>query len=145
MPLDAADVSRSLPADLALATVSAPGSCVVAGKEAAVRRFAAELEQRGTTPKFLNIPCASHSPLMRPAAEELARVMRGWTFHAPEIPFFSSVRARFVEASEVGNTAAFLSSSLASGITGTVVHVDKGYHAMACPVDVASIVGAERG
>lgn len=31
---------------------------------------------------------------------------------------------------EVGNTAAFLSSQLAGGITGTILHVDKGYHAM---------------
>jgi enoyl-[acyl-carrier protein] reductase I len=41
-----------------------------------------------------------------------------------------------LETSEVGNVAAFLGSPLASGITGTVVHVDKGYHAMAVPVDV---------
>jgi enoyl-[acyl-carrier protein] reductase I len=33
-------------------------------------------------------------------------------------------------ANEVGNVAAFLSSSLASGITGTTMYVDKGYHAM---------------
>ena len=43
-----------------------------------------------------------------------------------------------LEAREVGNTAAFLSSSLASGITGTVVHVDKGYHAMAVPGSLLS-------
>lgn len=35
-----------------------------------------------------------------------------------------------ITAEEVANTAAFLSSSLASGITGTVVYVDKGYSAM---------------
>ena len=45
-------------------------------------------------------------------------------------------------ATEVGNTAAFLLSPLASGITGTVVHVDKGYHAMAVPVDVERALGA---
>ena len=39
-------------------------------------------------------------------------------------------------AEEVGATAAFLCSPLASGITGTVIHVDKGYHAMAIPHDV---------
>jgi enoyl-[acyl-carrier protein] reductase I len=33
-------------------------------------------------------------------------------------------------ADEVGNTAAFLLSPLGSGITGTVVYVDKGYHTM---------------
>jgi enoyl-[acyl-carrier protein] reductase I len=35
-----------------------------------------------------------------------------------------------IHASEVGTTAAFLSSPLASGITGSVVYVDKGMHAM---------------
>jgi enoyl-[acyl-carrier protein] reductase I len=35
-----------------------------------------------------------------------------------------------LEAREVGTTAAFLASPLASGITGTVVYVDKGYHGM---------------
>ena len=35
-----------------------------------------------------------------------------------------------ISASEVGATAAFLCSPLASGITGATVYVDKGYHAM---------------
>lgn len=37
---------------------------------------------------------------------------------------------------EVGNAAAFLVSPLASGITGSVVYVDKGFHAMAVPTDL---------
>lgn len=37
-------------------------------------------------------------------------------------------------APEVGKVAAFLASPLASGITGTVVYVDKGYHAMGMAV-----------
>jgi enoyl-[acyl-carrier protein] reductase I len=35
-----------------------------------------------------------------------------------------------ITAEEVGNTAAFLLSPLSSGITGTTVYVDKGYHTM---------------
>jgi enoyl-[acyl-carrier protein] reductase I len=35
-----------------------------------------------------------------------------------------------LKADEVGATAAFLSSPLATGITGTTVYVDKGYHTM---------------
>ncbi len=35
-----------------------------------------------------------------------------------------------IHANDVGSTAAFLSSPLASGITGTTVYVDKGYHSM---------------
>lgn len=36
---------------------------------------------------------------------------------------------------EVGNTAAFLVSPLASGITGTIVYVDNGFHAMGVAMD----------
>ncbi len=39
-----------------------------------------------------------------------------------------------LEAQEVGSVAAFLCSPLASGITGTTVYVDKGYHAMGMAV-----------
>jgi enoyl-[acyl-carrier protein] reductase I len=39
-----------------------------------------------------------------------------------------------LEAMEVGRVAAFLSSQLASGITGNTVYVDKGFHAMGMAV-----------
>jgi enoyl-[acyl-carrier protein] reductase I len=45
-------------------------------------------------------------------------------------------------AEEVGAAMAFLSSPLASGITGSTVYVDKGYHAMGMAVDEASLSGA---
>lgn len=42
---------------------------------------------------------------------------------------------RALEASDVGNTAAFLASSMATAITGTTLYVDLGYHAMGLAVD----------
>jgi enoyl-[acyl-carrier protein] reductase I len=42
-----------------------------------------------------------------------------------------------LSAAEVGATAAFLCSPLASGITGSTVYVDKGYHAMGMSVETA--------
>jgi enoyl-[acyl-carrier protein] reductase I len=42
-------------------------------------------------------------------------------------------------AEEVGATAAFLASPLGSGITGTTVYVDKGYHAMGAAPDHPSL------
>jgi enoyl-[acyl-carrier protein] reductase I len=47
-----------------------------------------------------------------------------------------------ITAEEVGHTAAFLSSPLASGITGSVVYVDKGYQAMGIAVDREGAVKA---
>ena len=40
-----------------------------------------------------------------------------------------------LDATEVGNAATFLCSPLASGITGSTVYVDKGYHAMGMAVE----------
>ena len=44
-----------------------------------------------------------------------------------------------LEAEEVGATAAFLLSPLASAITGTVLYVDNGMHAMGLATDSASL------
>ncbi len=48
-----------------------------------------------------------------------------------------------IQAEEVGKAAAFLCSPLASGITGSVVYVDKGMHAMGVAVDSFSRPKAE--
>ncbi|MBI3792517.1 MAG: enoyl-[acyl-carrier-protein] reductase [Gemmatimonadetes bacterium] len=47
-----------------------------------------------------------------------------------------------LEAAEVGNVAAFLASPLSSGITGSTVYVDKGYHAMGMPADALTAAGS---
>ncbi len=46
---------------------------------------------------------------------------------------------RRLEAGEVGATAAFLASPLAAAITGSVVYVDNGYHAMGMAVSATGI------
>jgi len=50
-----------------------------------------------------------------------------------------------LRAEEVAHAAAFLCSPLASGITGTVLYVDKGFHAMAVPADVSGLIDAITG
>lgn len=44
-----------------------------------------------------------------------------------------------IKASEIGNTAAFLVSPLASAITGSILYVDNGLHAMGLAVDSPSL------
>lgn len=46
-----------------------------------------------------------------------------------------------LESEEIGNTAAFLLSPLASGVTGSIVYVDNGIHAMGVAVDSPAYKG----
>ena len=48
-----------------------------------------------------------------------------------------------LEAREVGNTAAFLLSPLASAVTGSLVYVDNGLNAMGLAVDSQKLVKEE--
>lgn len=57
----------------------------------------------------------------------------------------NSPLAEELEAREVGTAAAFLASPLASGITGTTVYVDKGYHAMGMAVAATSALTPASG
>lgn len=49
-----------------------------------------------------------------------------------------------LQATEVGNTAAFLVSPLASAITGTICYVDNGLHCMGVAVDSPSFRGEDQ-
>jgi enoyl-[acyl-carrier protein] reductase I len=51
--------------------------------------------------------------------------------------------ARKLEATEVGHTAAFLASPFAAAITGSVVYVDNGYHAMGMAVSPEALATQE--
>jgi enoyl-[acyl-carrier protein] reductase I len=51
----------------------------------------------------------------------------------------NSAVTEVMKAEEVGHTAAFLSSPLGAGITGTLVYVDHGYHAMGMAADVLNL------
>jgi enoyl-[acyl-carrier protein] reductase I len=92
-----------------------------AALEATVRYLAAGLGPRG-----VRVNAISAGPVNTLAA----RGVRGFTgmlkHHAERAPL-----RRNVELREIGDTAVFLASSMASGITGEVLFVDGGYNIMA--------------
>jgi len=73
----------------------------------------------------VRINTISAGPLASRAASAIGIIERMVEYCAENSPLTDPLQAE-----EVGNAAAFLSSPLASGITGTVVYVDKGYHSM---------------
>lgn len=71
----------------------------------------------------------SAGPLASRAASAIGKIEKMVDYYAANAPLPTPLTAW-----EVGTTAAFLASPLASGITGTTVYVDKGYHAMGVAV-----------
>jgi enoyl-[acyl-carrier protein] reductase I len=64
-----------------------------------------------------------------PVSTAASRAIRGYLDMAHIVERSAPLRRR-TTIEEVGDTAAFLCSDLARGITGEVVHVDSGYHVM---------------
>jgi enoyl-[acyl-carrier protein] reductase I len=101
-------------------------SSAKAALESDVRVLAHEAGRR----HGVRVNCISAGPLASRAASAIGEIDRMVAYVAENAPLTEPLHAE-----EVGQAAAFLCSPLASGITGTVVYVDKGYHAMGMPVD----------
>ncbi len=77
----------------------------------------------------LRVNTISAGPYASRAASAIGIIDRMVKYCAANSPLLEEL-----SAAEVGSTAAFLASPLASGITGATVYVDKGYHAMGMAV-----------
>ncbi|HEY0069002.1 MAG TPA: enoyl-[acyl-carrier-protein] reductase [Chloroflexia bacterium] len=77
----------------------------------------------------VRVNCISAGPLASRAARAVGGIEKMVDYAAANSPLPESTAAN-----EVGATAAFLCSPLASGITGSVLYVDKGYNIMGVPV-----------
>ncbi len=77
----------------------------------------------------IRVNTISAGPLASRAASAIGIIDKMVEYVALNAPLGEALTAR-----EVGSVAAFLSSPLASGITGTVIYVDKGYHSMGMAV-----------
>jgi enoyl-[acyl-carrier protein] reductase I len=77
----------------------------------------------------LRVNTISAGPLASRAASAIGKIQKMVEHYAAHAPLPGPL-----SADEVGVTAAFLASPLASGITGATIYVDKGYHAMGVTV-----------
>jgi enoyl-[acyl-carrier protein] reductase I len=91
-----------------------------AALEATVRYLAADLGKQE-----IRVNAISAGPIMTLAARGIGDLRTMLKYHADRAPLH-----RNTEQSEVGNTAAYLASDLASGVTGEVLYVDSGYNIM---------------
>lgn len=91
-----------------------------AALEASVRYLAHDLGPAG-----VRVNGISAGPLNTLAARGVSGFLQILQIHEEKAPLRRTVAGR-----EVGDTAAFLASSLASGITGEIIYVDTGYNIM---------------
>ena len=89
-----------------------------AALEASVRYLAADLG-----PKAIRVNAISAGPIKTLAASGIGdfRYILKWNE-------YNSPMRRTVTIDEVGETAAYLVSDMARGMTGEILHVDAGYH-----------------
>ncbi len=85
----------------------------------------------------IRINCISAGPLRSRAAKAIGFIDNMIEYSKANAPLVKEL-----EAEEVGNTAAFLCSSLASAISGSIVYVDNGLHAMGVAVDSPAYQGS---
>lgn len=83
----------------------------------------------------IRVNTISAGPLGSRAARAIGFIERMIDYSGINAP----LSGKELQAAEIGNVAAFLASPLASAITGTIIYVDNGLHAMGIAVDSPSL------
>jgi acyl transferase domain-containing protein/NAD(P)H-dependent flavin oxidoreductase YrpB (nitropropane dioxygenase family)/NADP-dependent 3-hydroxy acid dehydrogenase YdfG len=76
--------------DVTLANKNAPEQTVISGKRADVDRAIAVCAESGIRARRIPVACAFHSPLVAPAQQRLAALLRQVPIAAPQIPTYSN-------------------------------------------------------
>ncbi|WP_438828830.1 type I polyketide synthase, partial [Streptomyces klenkii] len=92
------EVMPHLTDQVGIAAINGPRSVVVSGAEDAVTAIAEAFKEQGRKTSRLKVSHAFHSPLMDPMLDAFARVVRGLTFHEPQIPVVSNLTGRLAGA-----------------------------------------------
>ena len=101
------------------ANLNSPNQTVISGAAAAVEKAMALCKARGARRAvMLPVSAPFHCALMRPAQEEVARVLAGLTLHDPEIPVAANVTGSLVTTADAARDA------LIRQVTGAVRWVD---------------------
>jgi len=86
----------------------------------------------GLGPENIRVNGISAGPIRTLAASGVKSFRKMLKFYEDATPM-----RRNITIEDVGNTAAFLCSDLASGITGEIIHVDNGFHMIGMPENEA--------
>ena len=98
-----------------MANYNCPGQIVITGETKAVEKAAEALKEAGAKRAvMLNVSGPFHSPMMKPAGEELAKVLEKTELSELQIPYVTNVTAEYV--SDISETKALLAEQVASSV-----------------------------
>ncbi len=101
VPLPESEVRPLLTGSLAVSATNGPYFCVVGGPEEAVAELEGRLKERGVTCLRLTTTHAFHTPMMRPAMDELTKLAGTVKAGAPRIPYISNVTGTWITAADL--------------------------------------------
>ena len=90
VPLDEAALRPRLTGDLDMASVNAPGLCVVSGPDAALAALAEALAAEEVETQRIAIDIAAHSRMLAPILTRFGDYLRSIRLNAPQIPIISN-------------------------------------------------------
>ncbi|HSU14719.1 type I polyketide synthase [Longimicrobium sp.] len=97
---DPTEIQPHLAGGVAIATVNAPGLCVVAGPEDAVADLERRLGDAGIVARRLPTTHAFHTPMLAPVAGRLTEIARSVRLRPPRIPMISNVTGTWITDAE---------------------------------------------
>ncbi len=100
VPMDEADLRPLLTGDLDMASVNAPGLCVVSGPDAALVDLAARLADKGVETQRVAIDIAAHSRMLEPILKPFGDYLRSIRLNPPAIPIISNRSGQPLTAAE---------------------------------------------
>lgn len=117
MVMDAKKIEEVI-ADIAgvtIANYNCPGQIVITGEKNSVEKAAEKLKEAGAKRTImLNVSGPFHSPLLKPAGEELKKELEQTEFHPLIIPYYTNVNAKKVE--DIGETKELLKEQVSSPV-----------------------------
>ena len=90
VPMAEADLRPYVTGDLDMASVNAPGLCVVSGPDAALKALAETLAKDGVETQRVAIDIAAHSRMLEPILRPFGDYLRSIRLNPPQLPIISN-------------------------------------------------------
>ena len=100
VPLAEAELAPFLDAEIGIAAINEPASCVVSGPTDAIERLEARLTEMGLASRQLHTSHAFHSKMMDPVLGPFAATVARVALRNPAIPWISNVTGDWIKPSE---------------------------------------------